>query len=110
MTNEIKEILEFLKDKRGYYKTLTQDKIKQLLDYITNLQNENMKYDQCLTEITDNYKDLQKELTNLQEENENLLKKSYSDDVRITKAIEVVRLCNSPCAKETIQILQGENK
>ena len=42
-----------------------------------------MKYDQCLTELTDNYKDLQKELTNLQEENERLKKQitEYQDEI-----------------------------
>lgn len=38
MKDEIKEILDFLKDKRGYYKTFSQDKTDKLYDYITNLE------------------------------------------------------------------------
>lgn len=97
----IKEILEDVKRHLDYVKATKQasirdNEMKAMYDYITNLQtieqqysailsenaelenkitnlqNENMKYDQCLTELTDNYKDLQKELTNLQEENERL--------------------------------------
>lgn len=47
MTNEIKEILEYLKDdsmfiydEDGIRKEITLDESKLLLDYITNLQNE----------------------------------------------------------------------
>jgi predicted RNase H-like nuclease (RuvC/YqgF family) len=72
MGENLKASLEWLKDcaENGYIFETGDSKL--LLDYITNLQNENMKYDQCLTELTDNYKDLQKELTNLQEENKKL--------------------------------------
>ena len=74
MKDEIKELIDLLEYdvKKEFYFEITPEDSKLLLDYITNLQNENMKYDQCLTELTDNYKDLQKELTNLQEENERL--------------------------------------
>lgn len=47
MTNEIKEILDYLKDKKGYainefgfHKELTPEENNKLLNYITNLQNE----------------------------------------------------------------------
>ena len=43
-------------------------------------------------------------ITNLQEENERLLKKSYSDDVRITKAIEYIT------SYESISTIQGLDK
>ena len=97
MKDEIKEILDRLEriDHKEYIAfefadSATFDETarcfeerKKLADYITNLQNENMKYDQCLTELTDNYKDLQKELTNLQEENERLKKQitEYQDEI-----------------------------
>ena len=69
MTKEIKEILNELSDKCKYiedygyqYKRISLEDIELLLDYITNLQ----------------------------QENERLLKKSYSDDVKITKAIKYI--------------------
>lgn len=71
MKDEIKEILDNLKD-IDKTSILKNNDAKIILDYITNLQNENKKYDQCLTELTDNYKDLQKELTNLQQENKDI--------------------------------------
>ena len=47
MTNEIKEILDYLKDKKGYainefgaHKELTPEENNKLLHYITNLQEE----------------------------------------------------------------------
>ena len=52
MTNEIKEILDYLKDKKGYainefgaHKELTPEENNKLLHYITNLQE---KYDKSL--------------------------------------------------------------
>lgn len=53
-------------------------------------------------------KDLKKILNEIEENIktvetiENLLK-------RINKAIEILKLCNSECAKETIEILKGED-
>lgn len=67
----IKEILDNLKD-IDKTSILKNNDAKIILNYITNLQKENKKYDQCLTELTDNYKDLQKELTNLQQENQDI--------------------------------------
>lgn len=70
--DKAKEISNYGADGKQHTRMFNQFEAKILLDYITNLQNENMKYDQCLTELTDNYKDIQKELTYLQEENERL--------------------------------------
>ena len=53
-------------------------------------------------------------ITNLQEENEKLLKKSYSDDVRITKAIEYIEdnICGGSIsnARNLLNILQEVGK
>ena len=89
MKDEIKELIDLLEYdvKKEFYFEITPEDSKLLLDYITNLQNENMKYDQCLTELTDNYKDLQKELTNLQEENK-ILKEQQQELERYKNIID----------------------
>lgn len=38
-----------------------------------------------------------------------LVKKIYELEDRIDKAIEILKLCNSKCSKETIDILRGVN-
>ena len=60
MTNEIKEIIEYLKDdsmfiydEDGTRKEITLDESKLLLDYITNLQEENER----LKELADKYEE-----------------------------------------------------
>lgn len=77
MNNEIKEILDDLDyciaRKRGTI-TLNHKDCELLLDYITNLE----------------------------EENQRLLKKSYSDDVRMTKASEYIK--NSPFINDITKI------
>lgn len=106
----------------------TKEEYERELDYITNLQNENMKYDQCLTELTDNYKDLQKELTNLQEEKEIIAKdfkevseKYFFTKSRNEKAIEDIDLLISgryfknntgymaqPCCNVRLEIIKND--
>ena len=58
-------------------------------------------------------------ITNLQKENKKLLKKSYSDDVRITKAIEYIKTYKNDYEpyvlsdyniRELLNILQGSDK
>lgn len=94
MKDEIKEILDMLEAMASNDDIAFLPKqASLLLDYITNLQNENMKYDQCLTELTDNYKDLQKELTNLQEENE-----------RLKGAIETIKETNKLLIQQKAQL------
>lgn len=58
MNNEIKEILEWLKDEDIYvedygyqYKRISLKEIKQLLDYITNLQQENEDNLKCINSL-----------------------------------------------------------
>lgn len=48
-------------------------------------------------------------ITNLQKQNKQLVKDILNQDKKIDKAIEILKLCNSKCAKETIDILRGEN-
>ena len=72
MNNDIKEILDYLDkvEKDGWgniikdqAKLLTQDEVKTLLDYITNLQEENKKLNNIIDELYDfidwHYKDNQ---------------------------------------------------
>lgn len=102
MKDEIKEILDllaFLEDIK------TQKKVKQVKDYITNLQEENRKLKELKYKFfycsddeesftLEDYLELGNELYDLQEENKQLLKKSYSDDIRITKAINYIEQCS----------------
>lgn len=67
MKDEIKEILDFLKDKRGYYKTLSQDKTDKLLDCITNLQQELKEANESITWWHNRFNALQKENKRLKE-------------------------------------------
>jgi len=41
---------------------------------------------------------------------QNFRKKIEDLQQRIDKAIEILKLCNSQCAKETIEILKGTNQ
>lgn len=135
MNDEIREILEYLKDKNDYiedfgisYKRIHIDNgdLKLLLDYITNLQKEihkqihtsivqkkqinnlqkrnsrqrlaNQKQQDLILKLQEEihkkeamYDSLAVDYRLAQEENERLLKKSYSDDVRITKAIKLLK-------------------
>ena len=88
MTNEIKKILDYLKDKKGYainefgaHKELTPEENNKLLDYITNLQEENEKskeYIEFYKDMTDKWKDMT-----------NVFKESSEDyKQRIDKAVE----------------------
>lgn len=74
MNNEIKEILEYLKDKNDYiedfgisYKRIHIDNgdLKTLLDYITNLQQENETRQQDINNLT-------YQLAKIKQENERL--------------------------------------
>ena len=75
-----------------------------LSDYITNLQEENENKDNKILE-------LQQELLNKKlnvkdiEYKEKMIYKS-----RCEKAIEILKLCNSKCAKGTINILNGSDE
>lgn len=126
MTEALEEILEYLIDTDKYiedygyqYKRLSLHDTFQLLDYITNLQQDLEKAIDTIEKDRqfykcrmDEYIDLKKENEELKQtlhnitingveeenmsvldlikENEKLLKKSYKDDVIITKAIEYI--------------------
>lgn len=86
-TNEIQEIIDFLKDERSYYKTLPQNKTNRLLDYITNLQEENKKFNKWIEVLNkDNHK--------LQEENERLnniineIEKDINNEMMMTRKFD----------------------
>lgn len=71
MNNEIKEILiqleYFIEENYKYYNNfeLNKNQIKQLLDYITNLQKTNKNHSKKLIELGN-------KITNLQQEKDNL--------------------------------------
>ena len=102
MKEEIKEILEALKpqDKefikagiKEYPLVLSVKEQKILLDYITNLQEENKQLKEKNYLLID-YQDMEIRYNEYKQRNE--------------KAIEILKLCNSKCAKETINILKGD--
>ena len=104
MKDEIKEILNDIKDiVDGYVERCGYEQDKIIYDEI----NYSSRQWYLLLEY----------ITNLQEENEKLLKKSYSDDVKITKAIEYNKKIleeswyggyEKENAIKNINILQGE--
>ena len=115
MKDEIKEILDKLKDKNWYEELdltgmkwieLEQKETKLLLDYITNLkqENEELKIECSQLENIDYLEEINRERT-LRKLNDEIKDKYKS---RIDKAIEILKLCNSKCAKETINILTGD--
>ena len=73
----------------------TKEHLVELFNYITNLQEENKK----LKEYREGYR---KEIDYWR------IQFSNNKDI-IDKAIEVLKLCNSKCAKETINILRGKD-
>ena len=131
MNKEIKEILDKLKllCYDNYCLEFSVDYIerkeeKLLLDYITNLQ-------ECYNDNVNRYEELIEKYSNLQEENEKLntvietlketnhllINQKYKLEYELDKldelkdkAIEIIKLCNSKCAKEVINILQGSDK
>ena len=94
MTNEVKEILAYFEKyiKITYMHDsepmLNWKDLKIGLDYITNLQEENKR--------------LKEEIVKL------MFDKSILQE-RLDKVIEIIKLCDTPCAKEVLQILQGED-
>ena len=135
MKDEIKEILERLD--KGIKETkffrspyFSEDKkykevgiclqeeqcniFKDTLDYITNLQEKVNQYENP-DDMTLFYMWLDEKakdkIKKLQEENKELLKKSYSDDVIITKATEWVKknMYYFPRPDELLNILNGDD-
>ena len=81
MTNEIKEIIEFLKPiENRTCATLGNTKCKLLLDYITNLQEENERLS----------KELQQEKKDFKEANDNCFELKHYKST-IDKAIEYIK-------------------
>lgn len=93
MNNEIKEIL----DKCTPF--LFGDEVDKLTDYITNLQQELEKTEECRDELLE-VNDVMRKLKERYQHEKHIYK------IRIEKAIEILKLCNSQCAKETIDILK----
>ena len=88
MNNEIKEILDYLKEsatKQNLYFEINPEKAKQLLDYITNLEQENERLEK---DLLDNKKAI-KLFTN---NSANMLEQSLDYKLRIDKAIEHIDL------------------
>lgn len=88
MKEEIKEILEFKEN--ADYKKLSVDEIAILEDCITNLQEEIERQSKAQVIL------------------DNQIAEMYDYKLRNEKAIEILKLCNSKCAKETISILKGD--
>lgn len=79
MSNEIKEILDYLKNNtfipdetKRKYKILHRDEVKKLLDYITNLQQRIEYLERSNNRREENITSLQDECTELEQENERL--------------------------------------
>ena len=105
MNNEIKEILDYLdygvnslSISKPPFKIEYED-IKKLLDYITNLQQELEKTEECRDELLE-VNDVMRKLKERYQHEKHIYK------IRIEKAIEILKLCNSQSAKETIDILK----
>lgn len=90
MNNEIKDIIEKLKDREETYQFCKQYKLSindwiyeahYLLDYITNLQKEVRANNDLIPHFKNRVKELKKEITNLQKE-----KEDYKS--RVEKAVE----------------------
>ena len=109
MNNEIKEILNYLKDDTksfiicgvSYYK-ISDYKTKVLLDYITNLQNENSRLknnnqamQEEMTKTWEKYDNLQKEINKLTAESTDWESKYYEmqDNFHVSNE-EIKRLNN----------------
>lgn len=50
---------------------------------------------------------IEEELEEFMQLSNNLMQENQQLQERIEKAIEILKLCNSKCAKETIEILKG---
>lgn len=96
---EIKEILDYLKIENGTIGSeLSYEETHLLLDYITNLQEENIK----LKELCDKY-----------EEEHNTTFEEWKKDIKANKkAIEYIELglANEEEAEELLNILKGSDK
>lgn len=82
MNDEIKEILDWLKDEDIYvedygfqYKRISLKEIKQLLDYITNLQQELQEANDSVEWWSNRFKAVERDNRELTQENEELKKK-----------------------------------
>ena len=64
---------------------------------------------QALTELHNENKFLQSQNKVAEKYADDMEKMSKEFSCRIDKAIEILKLCNSKCAKETIEILKGED-
>lgn len=113
MSNEIKEILDRLEriDHKEYScgfefadsGSFDEDcrcfeERKKMAKYITNLQEQLEKTEECRDELLE-VNDVMRKLKERYQHEKHIYK------IRIEKAIEILKLCNSQCAKETIDIL-----
>jgi DNA repair exonuclease SbcCD ATPase subunit len=146
MNDEIKEILDKLKDNNWYEELdltgtkwieLKQEETNQLLDYITNLQQENDNLKNIISSVKEDFLNANNELTNLQQENERLKTKTKEQSLllidyqdmeqkledyksRIEKAVEYIKLRKKICERqenmtginilvELLNILEGKS-
>ena len=96
MNDEIKEILDKLKDDNWYdeldltgemWIELRWKETHLLLDYITNLQQDNTMYAQLKDEYEEEIKDLQQENERLKEENKHIFANVNDDELLISNAM-----------------------
>ena len=121
MNDEIKEILDKLKDKNNYIShSMILLSIKErtaILDYITNLQQIEQEHQRINGELREENKKLQDKYEKMKE-NAEMLSKGYSDlEKRNEKAIEYIKHFENQdwyvegCQiKDLKSILQGDDK
>lgn len=110
MNDEIKEILEDLRNKNMSVDDLTHNDKTKLLDYITNLQKENERLKVALKGTTHCYDE--EEHKKLKEENERLRTVLNGSEEKRKKSIEYIKsnYIDNPIEfkKELLSILGGD--
>lgn len=81
---------------------IMQAKVEELRTYLS------LSEEILLNELNDYIKNLQQENNQLKEKYLNAVADYETEKYKNSKAIEIIKLCNSKCAKETIEILKGE--
>lgn len=90
MQEEIKEITDELKETAQYDGYLYPDKIDKLLDYITNLQQENNDYNSRINALNHIVNNLQEENKKVHKDFDELSERYFFTKSRNEKAIEFV--------------------
>lgn len=124
MNDEIKEILEDLRNKNMSVDDLTHNDKTKLLDYITNLQEENQKLKKIYIKPTftkRKIEELQQENLKLKEVISSVKEDYLNERAKVDAAIEYIKdsgitflnlanqrcFCNNNCADKIINILNG---